>query len=68
MPDDLKYVPVEPHDRATLLYRFASTDPEEVAGALYSATRLDPDWKRAQGWCLTLLKSVHVEVRWAAAT
>ena len=66
MSDDLKYVPVEPHDRATLLYRLASKDPDEVAEALYSATYHDPDWKWVQGWCLTYLKSEHVGVRWAA--
>jgi hypothetical protein len=67
MPDELKYVPSEPHDRATLLYRFASSNPEEVAETLYSATQHDPDWKWVQGWCLTFLKSEHVSVRWAAA-
>jgi hypothetical protein len=65
----LKFVPpVEPHDRATLSYRLASSDPKELADALYSATHHDPDWKWVQSWCLTLLKSEHVEVRWAAAT
>ena|ERR1035438_5020665 len=68
MSDEIKCLPVEPHDRATLLYRFASSDPVEVADALYCAAHHDPDWKWVQGWCLTFLQSTHIGVRWAAGT
>jgi|SRR6516162_2982372 hypothetical protein len=63
-PKDLRFAP---HDRATLEYRLASKDPEEIADALYSATYHDTDWRWVQERCLTFLKSPHVGVRWVAA-
>jgi hypothetical protein len=68
MPNEMSNLPGIPRDRATLEYSLASKDPNEIANALYSATRHDPDWKWVQGYCLTFLDSAYAQVRWVAAT
>ena len=68
MDAELKYVPVRPQDRDSLVAQLASLEPGTIAEALYSAAYHDPDWRWVQGLCLEHLASPHIPVRWAAVT
>ncbi len=65
---DLKYEDVERLPKKELITRLTNANPDVVAGALYSATRWDPDWQWVQQLCLENLGSPHLPIRWAAAT
>ena len=45
-----------------------SSNPCEVADALYSAARYETDWHWVQSECLSRLADSEVAIRWAAAT
>jgi hypothetical protein len=54
--------------RAEFIELLDSTDPQQIASALYSIVRFDGDDEWVQLKCLEALNSPYVEVRWAAAT
>jgi hypothetical protein len=65
---DLKYEPTRPRSRSELISQLQSGDPENIAQALYAASKYEEDWKWVQDQCLECLNSPEASVRWAAAT
>jgi hypothetical protein len=65
---EFKYEPVQPRDKEEVLRDLASSDPEVIASALYSACRWDEDAKWLEDECINRLKAPQLQVRWAAAT
>lgn len=63
----MKYEAVNPQSRAELTEALASSDPERIRSALYSASWYEEDWRWTQGNCLRFLQHNDPLVRWAAA-
>ena len=64
----LKYSQVLPQERSALEEQLSSSNVNDVAAALYSASRYESDWQWVQNECIRCLKTPDLLVRWAAAT
>ena len=63
-----KYQVTPELSRAEIEHLLKSTDPSQVADALYSAARFESDWRWVQSECLNRLDNSEVAIRWAAVT
>ena len=66
MSDKPKYVEIKPRPRPELEESLASTDPNRICNALYSAGQHKPDWRWSQTVCLSKLSHQSLLVRSAA--
>ena len=68
MTSKFEYEPVHPSTKTELTRQLESGNSEEIANALYSASKYEQDWEWVQEQCLKCLESPEVSVRWAAVT
>ena len=61
-----KYVEIRPSSRAEMEAAFASSDPNTICNALYSAAQHEADWRWSQTQCLRMLNHETLLVRSAA--
>lgn len=66
MSHKLKYVEIKRQPRPELEESLASTDPNRICNALYSAAQHEPDWRWSQTVCLSKLSHQSLLVRSAA--
>jgi len=66
VPDKPKYVEIKRQPRPELEESLASTDPNRICNALYSAAQHGPDWRWSQTVCLSNLSHESLLVRSAA--